>query len=40
VVGRLAFNQGYIDRDQLEKLGVALGKSSYARYICDLAKTT
>jgi len=35
----VAFNQGYIDRDQLEKLGVALGKSSYGRYICDLAKS-
>jgi glucose-1-phosphate thymidylyltransferase len=34
----VAFNQGYIDRDQLERLGVALGKSAYARYICDLAK--
>jgi glucose-1-phosphate thymidylyltransferase len=36
----VAFNQGYIDRDQLERLGVALGKSAYARYICDLAKAT
>jgi glucose-1-phosphate thymidylyltransferase len=36
----VAFNEGYIDRNQLERLGVALGKSSYARYICDLAKTT
>jgi glucose-1-phosphate thymidylyltransferase len=36
----IAFNQGFIDRDQLERLGVALGKSSYARYICDLAKAT
>jgi glucose-1-phosphate thymidylyltransferase len=34
----VAFNQGFIDRDQLERLGVALGKSAYARYICDLAK--
>jgi glucose-1-phosphate thymidylyltransferase len=34
----VAFNQGYIDRDQLERLGVALGKSAYARYISDLAK--
>jgi glucose-1-phosphate thymidylyltransferase len=33
----IAFGQGYIDRDQLERLGVALGKSAYARYICDLA---
>jgi glucose-1-phosphate thymidylyltransferase len=36
----VAFNEGYIDRNQLERLGVALGKSSYARYICDLAKAT
>jgi glucose-1-phosphate thymidylyltransferase len=36
----VAFNQGFIDRDQLERLGVALGKSAYARYICDLAKAT
>jgi glucose-1-phosphate thymidylyltransferase len=36
----VAFNQGYIDRDQLERLGVALGKSAYARYICDLAQAT
>jgi glucose-1-phosphate thymidylyltransferase len=34
----VAFNQGFIDRNQLERLGVALGKSAYARYICDLAK--
>jgi glucose-1-phosphate thymidylyltransferase len=36
----VAFNQGYIDRDQLERLGVALGKSAYARYISDLANAT
>lgn len=34
----VAFNEGYIDRGQLEKLGVALGKSSYGRYVCDLAR--
>lgn len=33
----VAFSQGFINRDQLERLGVALGKSAYARYICDLA---
>jgi glucose-1-phosphate thymidylyltransferase len=33
----IAFYQGYIDRDQLERLGVALGKSAYAHYICDVA---
>jgi glucose-1-phosphate thymidylyltransferase len=36
----IAFNQGYIDRDQLGRLGAALGKSDYARYLCDLAKAT
>ena len=36
----VAFNQGYIDRDQLERLGAALGKSAYARYVSDLAKTS
>ena len=33
----VAFNQGYIDSDQLERLGAALGKSDYARYVQDLA---
>jgi glucose-1-phosphate thymidylyltransferase len=32
----VAFNQGYIDRDQLLGLGEALGKSAYARYVCSL----
>jgi glucose-1-phosphate thymidylyltransferase len=32
----VAFHQGYIDRDQLEQLGLALGKSDYARYIRGL----
>jgi glucose-1-phosphate thymidylyltransferase len=36
----VAFNQGYIDRAELERLGIALGKSTYARYICDLARAT
>jgi glucose-1-phosphate thymidylyltransferase len=35
----VAFFQGFIDRKQLERLGLALGKSDYARYICDLAKS-
>lgn len=35
----VAFAQGFIDRAQLEKLGVALGKSDYARYIRNLATT-
>lgn len=34
----VAFSQGYIDRDQLEKLGLALGKSKYASYIVNLAR--
>ena len=33
----IAFNQGFIDRDQLEQLGVRLGKSDYAGYVRDLA---
>ena len=33
----VAFNQGYINSDQLERLGVALGKSDYAQYVQDLA---
>jgi glucose-1-phosphate thymidylyltransferase len=35
----IAFKQGFIDRQQLEKLGVALGKSDYARYVQTLART-
>lgn len=35
----VAFGQGFIDRDQLARLGAALGKSSYGRYISDLAET-
>jgi glucose-1-phosphate thymidylyltransferase len=33
----VAFNQGYIDRDILGRLGRELGKSDYARYIRGLA---
>jgi glucose-1-phosphate thymidylyltransferase len=33
----VAFNQGYIDLNQLERLGIALGKNDYARYILNLA---
>jgi glucose-1-phosphate thymidylyltransferase len=36
----IAFKQGFIDRQQLEKLGVALGKSDYARYVQTLARST
>jgi glucose-1-phosphate thymidylyltransferase len=33
----VAFNQGFIDRNRLEQLGVELGKSDYAKYVRDLA---
>ncbi|MDB5582207.1 MAG: rmlA1 [Bradyrhizobium sp.] len=33
----VAFGQGYIDRAQLAKLGEALGKSDYAKYVRGLA---
>lgn len=36
----VAFNQGYIDREQLRKLGIALGKSDYGRYVSGLAAET
>jgi glucose-1-phosphate thymidylyltransferase len=36
----VAFNQNYIDRNQLERLGIALGKGEYAKYLCDLALTS
>jgi glucose-1-phosphate thymidylyltransferase len=32
----VAFRQGYIDRNSLERLGRELGKSDYARYILGL----
>jgi glucose-1-phosphate thymidylyltransferase len=35
----IAFNQKFIDRDQLERLGSALGKSDYAKYVQALAST-
>jgi glucose-1-phosphate thymidylyltransferase len=36
----IAFKQGLIDKDQLERLGAALGKSSYARYVQSLLLAT
>jgi glucose-1-phosphate thymidylyltransferase len=36
----IAFNQKFIDRDQLMKLGWALGKSEYAKYVQSLARTS
>jgi len=35
----IAFNQRFIDRSQLQKLGMALGKSEYAKYVQALANT-
>jgi glucose-1-phosphate thymidylyltransferase len=35
----IAFNQQFIDRNQLEKLGSLLGKSDYAKYVQTLAQT-
>jgi len=34
----IAFNQGFIDRNQLEKLGTTLGTSDYAEYVRSLAR--
>ncbi|MGC2779641.1 MAG: glucose-1-phosphate thymidylyltransferase RfbA [Bradyrhizobium sp.] len=34
----IAFKQGFIEQKQLERLGAALGKSDYARYVQALAK--
>ena len=34
----IAFRQGYIDRDELKKLGEQMGKSSYSAYLLRLAK--
>jgi len=35
----IAFNQRFIDRSQLQKLGLALGNSEYAKYVQALANT-
>jgi glucose-1-phosphate thymidylyltransferase len=35
----VAFNEGYIDRDQVRRLGAALGKSDYARYVCEVGES-
>jgi glucose-1-phosphate thymidylyltransferase len=34
----IAFNQGFIDRNQLERIGDALGKGEYAEYVQSLAR--
>jgi glucose-1-phosphate thymidylyltransferase len=36
----VAFGQGYIDRDQLARLGAALGKSAYGRYVSEIARSS
>ena len=36
----IAFNQRFIDRSQLQKLGMALGKSEYAKYVQALANSS
>ena len=38
--GEVRFNQGYITRDELERLGLALGNSAYARYVWGLVKAS
>jgi glucose-1-phosphate thymidylyltransferase len=35
----IAFHQGFIDHQQLERLGANLGRSDYARYVQSLAKS-
>jgi glucose-1-phosphate thymidylyltransferase len=35
----IAFSLGFIDRQQLEKLGTSLGNGDYARYVQSLART-
>ncbi len=34
----IAFRQGYIDRDQLARLGEQMGQSSYGAYLLRLAR--
>lgn len=34
----IAFGQGFIDRDQLARLGATLGKGDYARYVVSIAE--
>ena len=35
----IAFNQGWLDRDQLHALGAAMGKNGYGQYLMALAAT-
>jgi glucose-1-phosphate thymidylyltransferase len=34
----IAFRQGWVGREQLEKLGRELSKSSYGAYLCEVAE--
>jgi glucose-1-phosphate thymidylyltransferase len=36
----IAFRMGFIDRDQLLKLGQELSSNSYGQYILDIAKSS
>jgi glucose-1-phosphate thymidylyltransferase len=36
----IAFHQKFIDDQQLEKLGISLGKSDYAKYVQSLTRTS
>ena len=35
----IAFKQGFIDHDQLRRLGVALGRNDYAKYVQAIAQS-
>jgi glucose-1-phosphate thymidylyltransferase len=37
-VEEIAFRCGYIDRDQLRRLGQSLGSSSYGQYLLEVAE--
>ena len=37
-IEEIAYEQGFIDADQLEKIGIELYKSGYGRYLLDRIK--
>jgi len=39
-IEEIAYRKGYIDREQLARLGSEMRNSSYGRYLCDLAEGT
>jgi glucose-1-phosphate thymidylyltransferase len=39
-IEEIAWRRGWIDREQLAALGREMGKSSYGKYLCDLAEGT